>query len=134
MSGQGEPASPASAAKAVAADTTALVRAELELAKAELAAGAQRKAVGAGLLAAAAALGAVAGLALLVAGGFALAEVGGLPGWASALIITGALLVVAGVLAGIGRRKLAAALSPDVTKQQISEDVAWAKQRVRKRR
>lgn len=134
MSAPGPPTSPAAVAKAVATDTAALVRAELELAKAELTAGAQRKATGAGLLAAAAALGGLAGLAVLVAAGFALAELGGLPGWASALIIAAALLVVAVVLAAVGRRKLGASVSPEVTKQQISEDVTWVKQRVRERR
>lgn len=136
-SAQGQEAGAATlveAVKAIAADTAALLRAELELAKAEIASGAQRKALGAGLLALAAALAAVAFLALLVAAGFALSEGAGLPGWASALIIAGVLLVVAVIVALIGRSQLATPVSTKATQQQVSEDMEWVTRKLRESR
>jgi hypothetical protein len=115
-------------ARAIAEDTSALVRAEIALAKAEIAEGARAKALGAGMLAGAAALSAVAFLALVVALGFVLAEVAGLPGWASALIVAGVLLLGAAVLVLIGRKQLATPVSIETTKTNVQEDVAWAKQ------
>jgi peptidoglycan/LPS O-acetylase OafA/YrhL len=113
--------------KQVAADLSALVRAEVELAKAEVLIGVKAKARGAGLLAAAGALAAVASLGLLLAAGFALAEVGGLPGWAAALIVSGVLLLIAIVLMLLGRGRFATAVSAETTKKNVQEDVAWTK-------
>lgn len=118
------------AAKAVAQDATELVKAEVALAKAEIQAALRAKATGAGLLGAAGALVAVAFLGLLLAAGFALSEVAGLPGWASALIVSGALIVVALVLALVGRSKMGTALSAEVTKENVNKDVTWVKQRL----
>ncbi|CAN5296563.1 hypothetical protein BH20ACT8_BH20ACT8_06540 [soil metagenome] len=113
--------------KQVAADLSALVRAEVELAKAEVLIGVKAKASGAGMLAAAGALAAVASLGLLLAVGFALAEVGGLPGWAAALIVSAVLLLIAIVLVLLGRGKLATAVSAETTMKNVQEDVAWTK-------
>lgn len=124
----------AAAARAVAEDASALVRAEIELAKAEILHGVKAKAVGAGMLAGAGALGAVAGLALLLALGFAIAEVGGLPGWASALIVAALLIVIAVILVLIGRRQLATPVQLQTTKENLSEDVASAKRNLRSKR
>lgn len=120
--------------KAVVADVTALVRAELDLAKAEVAHGAQRKALGAGLLGAAVGLVGIAFLALLIAAGFALTQEAGLPGWASALIIAAALLLVAVILALVGGRQLATPVSTAATQQRVSEDVEWVTQRIKESR
>jgi hypothetical protein len=117
-------------ARAIAEDTSALVRAEIALAKAELSAGAKAKALGTGLLVGGAALAALAFLALLFALGFALAEVAGLPGWASALIVAGVLLLGAAVLVLVGRKQLATPVSIETTKANVQEDVTWAKQSV----
>ena len=113
------------AAKAVAEDASALVRAEVELAKAELAESVKAKASGAGLLAGTAILGWLGLQGLLLAAGLALALV--LPGWAAALVVSVVLLVAGGVLGLIGKRKLATPVSLDTTKHNVEEDVAWAK-------
>ncbi len=117
----------AAAARAVAEDASALVRAEIELAKAELLIGVRAKATGAGLLAGAGVLAALAGLALLLALGFALAEVAGLPGWASALIVAGLLLLVAAILVLLGRKALATPIDLEPAKERLREDVEHAK-------
>jgi ABC-type proline/glycine betaine transport system permease subunit len=120
--------STADAVKQVAEDASALVKAEIALAKAEIMEGVRSKAMGAGMFAAAGVLAAIAGLGLLLMLGFLLAEVGGLPGWASALIVSATLLLIAAVLVLVGKRKLAAEVSVETTKRNVEEDVAWTKQ------
>jgi hypothetical protein len=114
-------------------DATALVKAEAELARAEITKGAKAKAQGAGLLAAAAALSAVASLGLLLTIGFVLVEVAGLPGWASALIISVVLLLIAGVVVVAGKKRFATPVTIDTTKANVQEDIAWIKQRLTSR-
>jgi len=118
------------AAKTVADDIKALVQAEVALARAEVTSALRSKAVGAALFAVAGVLAAVALLALLIAAGFALAEIGGLPGWASALIVAAALLVLAGILAAVGRVKARAQVSTDVTRANVERDISWVKDRL----
>lgn len=125
--------STADAVKQVAEDASALVKAEIALAKAEIMEGVRAKALGAGMFAVAGVLAAVAGLGLLLTIGFVLAEVAALPGWASALIVTVALLLVAGVLVLVGKRKLAAEVTVETTKRNVEEDVAWTKQHITSR-
>jgi uncharacterized membrane protein YqjE len=117
----------AAAAKAVAEDASALVKAEIALAKAEVMEGVKAKATGAGLLGAAGALLAVAGLGILLTIGFVLAEVAGMPGWGAALTVTVGLIVIAAILALVGKKKLETAISVETTKQNVEEDVAWTK-------
>ena len=123
----------AEAVKQVAEDASALVRAEIALAKAELMTGVRSKAAGAGMMAAAGALAGIAALGLLITIGFVLAEVAGLPGWASALIVSVALLLMAAILVMVGRRMLAAAVTVETTKQNVEEDLAWTKQHLTRR-
>ncbi|HVM15169.1 MAG TPA: phage holin family protein [Egibacteraceae bacterium] len=113
------------AAKAVAEDASALVRAEIELAKAELAASVKPKATGAGLLVGAGVFGWLALQGLLITAALVLALV--LPAWAAALIVSGVLLLLGGGLALAGKRKLATPVSLDITKHNVEEDVAWTK-------
>ncbi|MBW3602293.1 MAG: phage holin family protein [Actinobacteria bacterium] len=117
---------PGPAAKAVAADVSALVRAEVSLAKAELRQVASRKAAGAAALAVAAVLAWLAVHGLLLAAGFALALV--MPGWAAALVVSVVLLLAAAVAGLVGRRRLAGPAGMDVVKRSVSEDVEWTKQ------
>jgi hypothetical protein len=119
------------AVRTLAEDVSALVRAEIALAKAEILAGVRPKALGAGLLAAAGVLAGIAFLGLLITLGFVLSEVAGLPGWASALIVSGALLLTAVALVLIGRAKLATAVGLETTKRNVQEDVTWAKRHLR---
>lgn len=87
-----------------------LVRQEVALAKAELAQKGRRAGLGGGLLGAAGAVGYAGLLALACAGAAALALV--VPVWAAALIVTGVLFVLAGVLAMAGRAQLRRAVPP----------------------
>jgi hypothetical protein len=116
----------AAAAKAVAEDASALVRAEVALAKAELQHAAKEKATAAGLLAGAGVLGWLALQGVLITIAFGLAAAG-LPGWAAAGIVTLVLLIGAGILALLGKKRLARKVGLDTTKQNVEEDVAWTK-------
>lgn len=119
------------ALKAVAQDTTELVKAEIELAKAELKAGIAANAVGLGLLIGAGVLLWLAVQGLLIAAGFALALV--VPGWAAALIVSVVLILIAVVLGLLARGKLGTEVSVDQAKKNLQEDMAWIKTHLRGR-
>ena len=87
-----------------------LVRAELALAKAELAEKGQRAAVGAGLFGGSGLFAFFSLAALITAAILGLAEV--LPAWAAALNVAGALLVLTGSLALVGRSQVRRAVPP----------------------
>lgn len=115
------------AGKQVAEDVSELVRAEVALAKAEILGGVKTKLTGFGLFAAAGVLAGIAFLGLLITIGYVLYEVVGLSGWLSALSVTLGLLVIAGVLAGVGKGKAATAVSADTVKANVQSDLAEAK-------
>jgi Putative Actinobacterial Holin-X, holin superfamily III len=120
--------------KQLSDQTTALAQKEIELAKAEMALKGKRLGIGAGAFGSAGlfalyALGAATAAAIL-----ALAIV--LDAWLAALVVTGAYLAIAGVLAVLGRSKVQAA-TPPVPEQAIEstkEDVQWTKQRAKEAR
>jgi Putative Actinobacterial Holin-X, holin superfamily III len=96
--------------------TTTLAQREIELAKAEMAVKGKRLGLGAGAFSAAGlvallGLGAVTAAAIL---GLATA----LEGWLAALIVAGVYLLVAGVVALVGRSKVRAG-SPPVPEQAV---------------
>jgi MFS family permease len=116
--------------KQLSQETSTLVRQELELAKAEMTVKAKRAGIGAGLIGGAlvvvlAALGALVAFLILL-----LAE--GMADWGAALIVGGALLLVAAVMALLGRKKLRQATPPvpEQTVESVKEDVEWAKTRI----
>ncbi|HSJ45071.1 MAG TPA: phage holin family protein [Euzebyales bacterium] len=121
----------ATALKAVAQDTSELVRAEIDLAKAELTQGVMANGLGMGLMIGAAVLLWLAVQGLLIAAGFALALV--MPGWAAALIVAGVLILIAAVLMLIGRNKLGTPVSVEQAKTNVQEDMAWVKTHLRGR-
>jgi hypothetical protein len=101
-----------------------LIRHELELARTELAAKGKRAGAGAGLA------GAGGVVALFGVGALVAAAVAGLatvvPVWLSALIVGVVLLVVAGVLALVGRSRLRTATPamPEQAVRGVQEDVS----------
>ncbi|WP_211228469.1 phage holin family protein [Glycomyces tenuis] len=100
-----------------------LARVEAQLAAREVTDKAKRGAMGGGLFAAAGIVALYGGGALVAAAVFALWLVW--PGWLSALAIGVVLLVIAGVLAMVGRSKLRSAMPPvpDETMENAREDV-----------
>jgi YihY family inner membrane protein len=115
----------------IASDVGTLVRKEVELARQEIveAITARMKAVGA--------LGAAAVVLLVgvVFGGLAAADALGqvMPVWAARLVIAGVFLSLAGIAAGFGLvRAKRPPLEPELTKQTVKEDVAWAKAQLRR--
>lgn len=115
--------------KRLSADTSRLVRLEIELAKTEMTAKAKTLGAGAGLLGAAALFGFFAFAAfttLLIA---LLAT--GMKTWIAALIVTVIYVAIAAVagLLGKGRVQQAGPPVPEQTIETVKEDVEWAKTR-----
>jgi hypothetical protein len=101
---------------------SALLRQELALARAELFASARQALFGGSLLAVAALLGLTGWLALVAAAIAGIASV--LPVWASALIIGGALVLMAAALALLGRARLAKGTPPlSITAASVRRDI-----------
>jgi uncharacterized membrane protein YqjE len=111
----------------LSAETSTLVRQEVQLAKAELTEKGKQAGKGAGLLGGAA----VMGLALLGAfTAFLIAVIAlAVPVWLSALIVTVLYGVIAGVLALAGKKALqqAGPAKPEQTIDTLKEDAQWAK-------
>ena len=111
--------------RSLLADVSLLVRREAALAAIEL------KAKASEVGGAVALLGAGAVVAVLAAGTLVAAAVLGLaivlPAWAAALVVGVILLVLAAVLALLGRSRIRAAtpLAPTETLDTVREDIAW---------
>src|SRR5688500_968467 len=87
-----------------------LIRSELQLAQLEMTEKGKRAGIGLGMFTVAGLI-AFFGVASLVAAAIAALTVV-LPAWASALIVAGALLLLAGVAAIVGRNRVKAAVPP----------------------
>jgi uncharacterized membrane protein YqjE len=112
---------------ALARQSRTLVQKEIELAKSEMRVDAKHEAQMAGGLGAAALFALLGFMLLLVAAVLALSLV--LPGWAAALIVGGAMLVIAAVAAGVGwGRRVKRPL--DRTQSSLKEDARWMKRHV----
>ncbi len=100
-----------------------LIEAEIESLKAEVIGKIKAAGIGAGFLVTAGAFAFFAVLVLTAAGVLALALV--LPAWAAALIVGGALLVLAGIAAAIGIAQLKHGVPPTPTQtiESVKEDV-----------
>lgn len=107
-------------------NVSTLVRAEIELAKTELSTTVKRAGIGGGMLAA-------AGVILLFSVPFlfvVIAEVLvaiGLPRWLSYLIVWVLFLLIAAVLALIGRRQLKKMSKPERTLKTAKDTASWAR-------
>ncbi len=107
--------------------TTTLVRQEIRLAQLELSTKAKRAGIGVGVLGAAGVLVLYALGVLLAAAVLGLSTV--LDGWLAALVVAGALLLLAAVLALVGRSQLRK-VSPPIPKEAIAstqDDLAAVK-------
>lgn len=103
-----------------------LVRGEIELAKTELTGTVKRAGIGGGLLGAAAAVLVFSVPFLFVVLAEVLVAIG-LYRWLSYLIVWVIFLLVAGVLALIGRRQLKKVRKPERTLETVKETAAWAR-------
>lgn len=99
-----------------------LLRAEISLAKAEVKADVTKGGMGAGLLAGAAFFALIAFILLCVAAAYGLVAAG-LPTWAGFLVVTGVLLVIAAVLALLGRSRLKLVSAPQRTIDSAKDSV-----------
>ena len=93
-----------------------LVRHEVDFAKAEMTEKAKRASIGAGLFGVAGVLSLYATGVFVAAAVLAIALA--LPGWAAALIVGGALMLIAGLAALIGRGRLRSA-TPAVPRESV---------------
>jgi hypothetical protein len=111
----------------ILSEGNALIRKEVELARAELTADVRSEARMAKTLGVGAILG-LCGLSLaLVTVVLALSLV--MPGWAAGLIVTAAVVAVAGMVAALGwSRRVRAPL--ERTRKHLKEDVQWMKERL----
>jgi len=112
--------------KSISDDVKSLVRDEVELAKAELVPSARNAGIGAGLFGGAGYFG-ISGLLLLYfAAAYGLIALG-LPAWLSFLIVGVVLLVVAGILAMVGRSHVKRVKPPERTISEANETIAEVK-------
>nr|WP_203643106.1 phage holin family protein [Streptomyces sp. SID14478] len=111
---------------------TELVRGELRLAQAEMTEKGKRYGKGGGLFGGAGIVGFLALQALVATAIAGLAVV--LPVWASALIVTGVLGVIAAVMTASGKKQFgkAAPASPAQTIENVKADVAEIKESARR--
>jgi type III secretory pathway component EscU len=117
--------------RSIANDTSTLVRKEVELAKHELKAAVLSRLVGAAALGAAAVFGLLLVIFLGAAAAAALDLV--FARWLSRLIVAGGFLVLAGVAALFGLRRMKRpSLAPEETKRTVKEDVEWAKAQLKR--
>ncbi|QOR70211.1 phage holin family protein [Ruania alkalisoli] len=107
-----------------------LIRDELQLVQAQIAEKGKSVGAGAGLFAGAAVFGLFGFGWLLFTAYFALAGTA-LPEWAAALIVAGALLVIAAILALVGKTLIAKGPTPQ-PKESVMKDVEAIKQGVGK--
>jgi uncharacterized membrane protein YqjE len=110
----------------VSTQISALVRAEIELAKAELGETAKRAGIGAGLFAAAAAVVLLSLPFLFVTLAEVLVAVG-LPRWSAYLIVWAVFILVAVLLALLGRHTVCRLRRPERTLETVRETARWAR-------
>ncbi len=117
--------------RSIATDISVLVGKQIELAKQELGEMVGTRARAAGVFGAAAVLG------LFVIGFLGMAAAEGLdlvlPRWAGMLIVAGAFALLAGIAVVLARGWLRSGASkPELTQASLREDVAWAKQQLKR--
>jgi uncharacterized membrane protein YqjE len=112
--------------KELSAETTTLIKQEMELAKAELRTTGKRVGAGAGMVGGAAMVGYLALAAFTASLILLINEV--TPAWVAALIVTVIYAAIAAVLGLKGRDKVKEGLPPaPETIETVKEDIQWAK-------
>jgi hypothetical protein len=101
-------------------EVSGIVRAEVALAKAELRADVKNGALAGGLFGAAGYLGLLASILLVIAAAYGLTEAGLAP-WLAFLIVAVVLLLVAGLLALVGRSRVSKVGPPERTIRSTKE-------------
>ena len=117
--------------RAIATDTSTLVRKEVELARREIMEAVTARLKAAGAMAAAG----VMVLMVLVFGGAAAVRAldGRVAPWASPLIVAGGFLILAALAVAIGMaRAKRPSLTPEKTVETVKEDVEWAKAQLKR--
>jgi hypothetical protein len=107
-------------------DLSGIVRAEIALAKAELRDDVKNAAIGGGMFGAAGYLGLLASITLVITVAYALVALGLSP-WLAFLIVSVALLVLAGILALIGRSRVRKLGPPERTIRNAQATMAAVK-------
>jgi hypothetical protein len=128
--GKGTPVEEQSLGELVATatrDLSLLVSKEVELAKVELGAAAAKAGVGAGLLGGAGFFAFFALVLASFAGAFGFSDGLNIAIWAGFLCMTGVYLLLAGVVAVIGIKRMKKISGPEKTKTTVSETVAVVK-------
>jgi hypothetical protein len=118
----------------LSAQTSTLVRQELELAKLELSEKGKQAGIGAGMFGGAGVVGLYAAGALTACLVLALATA--VTGWLAALIVAVVYGAVAGALALMGKAKVKQAVPPvpEQATESVKEDVQWTKTRAQQGR
>jgi len=111
---------------AVSRDMSTLVRAEIELAKAEVRDEAKVAATSGAMFGAAGFVAVLAVILFSIAAAYGLVALGLHPGWAF-LIVGGAYLLLAGLLALVGRTRVKKIGPPERTIRTVKETVAFAR-------
>lgn len=126
-SGNGSQASVAELVKRLSEQTSRLAHLEVELAKAELKTKGKRAGVGLGMFGGAGAFGFYALGALTAAAILGIGQA--LAGWLAALIVAGALGLLAGIVALLGTRQVTRATPPVPvqTAESVREDLQYAR-------
>lgn len=107
-------------------DLSSLVRSEIELAKTELRTEAKHAIKGGGMFGAAAFLGLLAVILLSIAAAYGLTALGMAPGWAF-LIVAAGYVLLAGILALIGKKQVSKVGAPERTIRTTKESVSALK-------
>jgi hypothetical protein len=107
-------------------DLSGIVRAEIALAKAELRVDAKNAAVGGGMFGAAGYLGVLASILIVIAAAYGLVAAGLAP-WLAFLIVAVVLLLLAGILALVGRSRIRKLGPPERTIRSAKGTIAAVK-------
>ena len=110
-------------------DTQDLVRSEVALAKAEIRQEVHRVGVGAGLLAGAALAAAIAVIFLMTTIAWAITDTLLWPVWAGYGMVTALLLLSAGALAYVGKKRITAERHMPRTVDALKENIEWMRAR-----